>query len=54
MEQIRIDLVQTLRGVTADGLRHDPYLRSQTKARVDNILTRAHQAAAPALASLDM
>ena len=54
MEQIRLDLVQTLRGVTADGLRHDPYLRSQTKARVDNILTRAHQAAAPALASLDM
>lgn len=54
MEQIRLDIVQTLRGVTADGLRHDPYLRSQTKARVDNILTRAHQAAAPALASLDM
>jgi hypothetical protein len=54
MEQIRLDIVHTLRGVTADGLRHDPYLRSQTKARVDNILTRAHQAAAPALASLDM
>tara|TARA_R110000868_G_scaffold46757_2_gene154211 strand:- start:63 stop:656 length:594 start_codon:yes stop_codon:yes gene_type:complete len=54
MEQIRQDIVHTLRGVTADGLRHDPYLRSQTKSRVDSILTRAHQAAAPALASLDM
>ena len=54
MEQIRQDIVHTLRGVTPEGLRHDPYLRSQTKSRVDSILTRAHQAAAPALASLDM
>ena len=54
MEQIRIDIVQTLRGVTPDGLRKDSYLRSKTKSQIDNILTRAHQAAAPALASLDM
>jgi len=54
MEQIRLDIVRTLRGVTPDGLRRDPYLRSTTKQSIDNILTRAHQAAAPALASLDM
>lgn len=54
MEQIRIDIVQTMRGVTPDGLRKDSYLRSRTKSQIDNILTRAHQAAAPALASLDM
>jgi hypothetical protein len=54
MEQIRIDIVQTLRGVTPDGLRKDSYLRSRTQSQIDNILTRAHQAAAPALASLDM
>jgi hypothetical protein len=54
MEQIRIDIVQVLRGVTPDGLRKDSYLRSSTKTHIDNILTRAHQAAAPAIASLDM
>ncbi len=54
MEQIRIDIVQALRGVTPDGLRKDSYLRSSTKSQIDNILSRAHQAAAPALASLDM
>jgi hypothetical protein len=54
MEQIRIDIVQALRGVTPDGLRKDSYLRSSTKTHIDNILTRAHQAAAPAIASLDM
>lgn len=54
MEQIRIDIVQTLRGVTPDGLRKDSYLRSRTQSQIDHILTRAHQAAAPTLASLDM
>jgi hypothetical protein len=54
MEQIRIDLVRAMRGVTPDGLRQDSYLRSATKSQIDNILTRAQGAAAPALASLDM
>ncbi len=38
MEQVRIDLTNALKGVTTDGLRRDPYLRSNTKRNVDEII----------------
>ena len=38
METARIKLEDALRGVTADGLREDAYLRSETKRTVDEVI----------------
>jgi len=38
METARIKLEEALRGVTADGLREDAYLRSETKRTVDEVI----------------
>ena len=39
MESARIKLEDALRGVTADGLREDAYLRSETKRTVDEVIS---------------
>ena len=38
MERVRIDLTNALKGVTTAGLRRDPYLLSNTKRNVDEII----------------
>ena len=38
METARIKLEDALRGVTADGLREDAYLRAETKRTVDEVI----------------
>ena len=39
METARIKLEEALRGVTADGLREDAYLRAETKRTVDEVIS---------------
>ena len=38
MEAMRLDLEDTLRGITPDALRQDSYLRAETKRAVDKVI----------------
>ena len=38
LAETRMQLVEALDGVTADGLRDDAYLRRETKRKVDDII----------------